>query len=191
MGQSVAGAAVEPRTARAVRERLAAIGMAPVGIDELGAVRDLAARLISPDIAGEEALRRVHRRTGYGFYVAREAGVMSAVMALVLLNGAGLAAVQAETFDPLAPDPAHAVAPFETPRAVYGWGVAAATRASAAVLVASSWAVLDVIPRPFFVRAATEAGWRMLTGKMSFVAYPGSTTGLLWWDAADRQRRAA
>ena len=117
MGQSVAGAAVEPRTARAVRERLAAIGMAPVGIDELGAVRDLAARLISPDIAGEEALRRVHRRTGYGFYVAREAGVMSAVMALVLLNGAGLAAVQTETFDPLAPDPAHAVLPFEPPRA--------------------------------------------------------------------------
>ncbi|HEX5776739.1 MAG TPA: hypothetical protein VFX95_08685 [Caulobacteraceae bacterium] len=174
-----------------MRERLAGIGMAPVRVDELGAVRDLAARLISPDIAGEEALRRVHRRTGYGFYVAREAGVMSAVMALVLLNGAGLAAVQAETFDPLAPDPAHAVAPPEAPQAVYGWGIAAATRESAAVLVASNWAVLDVIPRPFFVRAATEAGRRMLTQKMSFVPYPGSTTGLLWWDAAARQRRAA
>ena len=38
---------------------------------------------------------------------------------------------------------------------------------------------------------ATDAGRRMLTQKMSFVPYPGSTTGLLWWDAADRQRRAA
>lgn len=188
MGQSIAD---EPRTARAVRERLAGIGMAPVGADELGAVRDLAAHLISPNIAGEAALRRVHRRTGYGFYVAREAGVLSAVMALVLLNAAGLAAVRAETFDPLLPDPAHAVLPHEAPQGVYGWGVAAATRASAAVLVASCWAVLDVIPRPFFVRAATGAGRRMLTEKMSFVAYPGSTTGLMWWDAADRQRRAA
>ena len=191
MRRSIADGAVEPHTARALRERLAGIGMTPASSHELGAVRDLAARLISPDIAQAEALRSVHRRTGYGFYVAREGGVLSAVMALVLLNGAGLAAVQAETFDALRPDPVHAVTPFEPPQAVYGWGIAAATRESAGVLVASSWAVLDVVPRPFFVRAATDAGRRMLTDKMSFVPYPGSRTGLLWWDAVDRQRRRA
>jgi hypothetical protein len=189
--QSVAGKTGEGRTARALRDRLAGIGMVPAGGGELGAVRDLAARLIGPDIASEAVLSAIHRRTGYGFYVAREAGRLSAVMALVLLNGAGLAAVRADTFNSLEPDPAHAVSPSEAPEGVYGWGVAAATRESAGVLVASSWAVLDVVPKPYFARAATEAGRRMLTAKMGFVPYPGSTTGLLWWDAAERVARRA
>lgn len=191
MGQSVAGEAAKSGAARALRDRLAAIGMVPARLDETGAIRDLAARLIGPNIADEAALASIHRRTGYGFYVAREAGALSAVMALVLLNAVGLAAVRADTFNSLRPDPAQAVLPHEAPQAVYGWGIAAATRESARVLVESSWAVLDVVRRPFFVRAATEAGRRMLTEKMSFVPYPGSTSGLLWWDAAERQRRAA
>lgn len=190
MDRSIQSDAREGRTARALRERLARVGMTPAGDGELGAVRDLAARLIGPEIAAEPALRAILRRQGCGFYVAREDGVLTALMALVLLNEPGLAAVRAEAFDPIRPDPAHAVRPGETPLAVYGWGIAAATRESARVLVAGSWAVLDAAPVPFFARAATEAGRRLLTEKMRFAPYPGSTTGLLWWDAAERRRAA-
>lgn len=190
MRQSVAGGIVEPPAARALREGLAGIGMAPARSGDIGAIRGFAAGLIGPTIASEAALRGVFDRTGYGFYVTREAGVLSAVMALVLLNGAGLAAVRSGAFDPLQPDPAHVALPFEAPEAVYGWGVAAATRDGARKLIAGSWAVLDIVPKPYFARAATDAGRRLLTEKMGFVPYPGPDTGLLWWDS-HRRRRAA
>jgi hypothetical protein len=193
MRHSAADKIAQSRSAGALRDGLTPLGFAEAGVNELGAIRALAAGLISPHVAGEAALHALHSRTGYGFYVLREEGWITGLIALVLLNEAGLAAVRSETFNALDPSLEHAVARNEEPAAVYGWGIAGATREAAKVIVEGSWAVLAALPeQPFFVRAATEAGRRLLTEKMSFVPYPGSTTGLLWWEHGHAvPRRAA
>jgi hypothetical protein len=192
MRQSAAYGRAESRARRALRERLAPLGMAEAGAHELGAIRALAAGTISPDVAGEAALQALYRRTGYGFYVAREGGAISALIALVLLNDAGFAAIRRETFNSLNPSLDHAARADEEPVAVYGWGIAAANREAARTVVDGGWAVLEALPtQPFFARAATDAGRRLLTEKMRFVPYPGSATGLLWWEYGHTSERRA
>jgi hypothetical protein len=166
--------------------------MAEARAGELGAIRALAAGTISPDVACEEALHALYRRTGYGFYVAREGGSIDALIALVLLNEAGFDAIRRETFNALNPSLDHATRADEEPVAVYGWGIAAATREAARVVVDCGWAVLEALPeQPFFGRAATDAGRRLLTQKMRFVPYPGSNTSLLWWEYGHTSERRA
>lgn len=192
MRQSAADGRAKSRAARTLRDRLRPLGMVEAAANELGAVRKLAAGLISPAVASEEALHALYRRTGYGFYVAREEGWITALIALVLLNEAGLSAIRHEAFDSLSPALEHVVGADEEPVAVYGWGIAAATREAARIVVEGGWAVLAALPdQPFFVRAATDAGRRLLTEKMSFVPYPGSTTGLLWWEHGHAAPRRA
>jgi len=193
MRQTAAHRGAESRARRALREQLAPLGMTEASAGELGAIRALAAGTISPDVASEDALHALHRRTGYGFYVAREGGSIGALIALALLNQAGFTAIRGEKFNSLAPSLDHAARADEEPVAVYGWGIAAATREAAMTVVDGGWAVLTALPeQPFFARAATDAGLRLLTQKMRFVPYPGSTTGLLWWEHDHTvERRAA
>ncbi len=191
MGQCVAGNAERGRTARALRGTFARRGLFPIRPHEFAAVHDLGAGLIGQGVASEQSLRRVYNRQRCGFYVTREEGQVTGAMALVMLNEAGFDAVRTDNFDANTPDTAHEILPGEAPRAVYGWGIAAATRDSARAIVTCCWALLDTIPRPFFLRVATEAGRRLLADKMDFAPWPGSTTGLLWLDAGARLRRAA
>lgn len=191
MGQCVAGETGKGRTARALRNTFAGLGLHPARTDEFGAIHRLGSGLIGAGVAGEDALRAVHRRQRCGFYVVREDGRVTGAMALVLLNAAGLEAVCTDRFDANHPDPAHEILPGEAPVAVYGWGIAAANHDAARSIVACCWALLDTIAAPFFLRAATEAGRRLFTDKMEFAPYPGSTTGLLWWDVSDRRARRA
>lgn len=190
MGQSAARRGV----AQAMRGILEPIGMFDARADELGPARALAAELIGPCIATEETLAAIYARSGYGVYVVREEGRVAGVLALIFLNAAGLAAIEDDSFDALAPRVDYAVLPHEKPAAIYAWGIAAGSRDAAKVLVKGSWALGQAVPRqPFFVRAATDAGRRLLTEKMNFNPYPGSTSGLLWSDRSDDQarRRAA
>ena len=181
MGQSTASKIRESGVAQAMRTILEPIGMFDAELDEIGAARALAAQLIGPCIADEETLKAIYLRSGYGVYVVREYGRVAGVLALIFLNRAGLRAVEADTFDPLRPPIEMAVLPHEEPAAVYAWGIAAATREAAGILVSGSWALGAAVPdQPFFVRAATAAGRRLLTEKMAFEPHPGSTTGLLW-----------
>ena len=162
------------------------MGLVDAPLETLGAVRDMAAGLIGEGIASTEALTSVCAHTGYGIYLAREEGLPTGVVALIMLNARGLAAVKDDSFDPLAPDLALVAGPNEAPAAVYSWGIAAATREAAKACVQGCWEMRAEAPFiPFFVRAATEAGRRLLTEKLRFVPYPGTTTGLLWWERAD------
>jgi hypothetical protein len=170
--------------------------MARIGVDEaraedLGQARALAAALIDPAIAPEEAIRAIHARSGCGIYLVHEGGEVAGIVAMVLLNRAGLAAVKDNTFNPLTPALEHVAEAHEEPAAVYGWGVAGATREAASVVVQGSRVALETIRQPYFARAATEAGHRMLTAKLGFIPHPGSTTGLLWREPHGPARRAA
>jgi len=192
MQQSIAGKAWFPETAQRLRQAVERLGVFDAEPEELGQVRELAASLISPDVASLQTIQAVHERTGYGIYVVREAGAVAGWLALVMLNEAGLAAVEDDSFDPVNPDLRYLTSPFETPVAVYSWGIATASRPAAQALIESCWAIRRCLPDiPFFVRAATASGQRLLTEKLSFVSYPGTATGLLWWRRLDQARRAA
>lgn len=193
MRQSVAGQSSNVGVAQALRRALEPIGMFDARPDELGAVRALAVALISPHVASEESLAAIYRRTGYGVHVVRKDGEVAGVLALIFLNHAGLKAVETDAFNPLDPGLEYIVEGDEPPVAVYCWGIAANRRRAAGTLVEGSWAVRSVLPdTPYFVRAATDAGRRLLTQSMPFTPYPGSTSGLLWWPRYhERTRRAA
>ncbi|HEX6860823.1 MAG TPA: hypothetical protein VF138_11570 [Caulobacteraceae bacterium] len=171
--------------------------VAPTGLfeardDELGAVRELAARLISPHVASEESLRAIHQRTGHGVYVTRAEGQVTGFLAFVFVNGSGFGAICTDAFDPLQPQLEYVVERGVEPAAVYCWGIAADRPRAAAALVQGSWAARGALPAtPYFVRAATDNGRRLLTRNMAFEPYPGTRTGLLWWPVFEAGRRAA
>jgi hypothetical protein len=193
MRQSVAGKACRPSGLSVrLREALEPLGAAEAAPADIAEMRALAARLIGPEIASEQTLRTIHARTGYGFYVVREEGRIAAVLALIMLNGLGLDAMGRGLFDTLSPSPGHAARPDENPVAVYGWGVAGSSREHATAIVNACKTAREAAPElPFFARAATDAGRRLLTEKMAFRPYPGSSNGVLWWDRYDRETRRA
>jgi hypothetical protein len=175
-----------------LRQAVEPLGVVDAGPGDLGQVRTLAATLISPSVASLATIRAVHARTGYGIYVVREEGAVAGWLALVMLNEQGLAAVRDDSFDPIDPDLGCLASPLEAPVAVYSWGIATASRPAAKSLIEACWVVRERLPDiPFFVRASTEAGHRLLTEKLCFVGYPGTTSGLLWWRRLDQARRAA
>ena len=166
------------------------IGMEPATFADLAAGRALAASLIDPKIAAEEVLRAIHERNGAGLYVLREEGEVTGMLALVLLNAAGLRALCDNSFTPLAPSVDHVAALSEEPAAVYGWGSAARTRRAAAKVVLATATACDILPCPSFARGTTDAGLHVLTRRLGMTPYPGSTTGLVWRPYPQARRAA-
>jgi len=190
MGQSAAPLRCRSATAEALRAALVRIGMCEADPGELGPARALAASLINPAIASEESLRTLYARAQAGFYVVREYQGVTGVLALAFLNRAGLEALTGETFDPLTPRIEHVAAWYEEPAAIYGWGVAGANRTAAAIASLGSQTACELSPCPFFARAATEAGLRLLERRLHLVPYPGSPSGLLWREHSPARRAA-
>lgn len=191
MRQSVAGEA-STAGAIALARAVAPAGLFEARSDELGQVRALAARMISPQVASEDSLHAIHERTGHGVYVVRGEGEVIGFLAFVFVNHAGFGAICTDAFDTFDPQLEYVVAPDEEPAAVYCWGIAASRPRAAAALVQGSWAARGALPyAPYFVRAATDAGRRLLTRNMAFQPYPGSRSGLLWWPVFETGRRAA
>lgn len=175
-----------------LRQAVEPLGVVDAEPGDLAQVRTLAAELISPSVTSLATIQAVHERTAYGIYVVREEGAVAGWLALLMLNDAGLAAVEDDSFDPVSPDLGCLTSPLETPVAVYSWGIATASRQAAKSLIEACWVVREQLPDiPFFVRASTDAGRRMLTEKLYFVGYPGTASGLLWWRRLEQSRRAA
>jgi hypothetical protein len=155
----------------------------PVEAGETMEARQFAAGLIGRGIVSALDLERVHRQSGgLALFVAREEGALSGVLAFVLLNAAGLRAVQAESFDALAPAPWHLARPGERAEGFYGWGVAATTKPSARRVVGAAHAVMHgpLSHLPKYARPTTEAGRRLMCERLGFGDLPGSRTGLVW-----------
>jgi hypothetical protein len=175
-------AAPFPRSAAAdaLCAAMTAIGMEPATFTDLSAGRALAADMIDPKIAPEQVLRTIHARNGAGLYVFREEGEVTGMLALVLLNAAGFAALCDNTFTPLAPALDHVAALAEAPAAVYGWGSAGRTRRAAAKVVLATATACNTLPCPSFARGTTDAGLHVLTRRLGMTPYPVSRTGLVW-----------
>ena len=179
---------------RRIGRALARLGLRPAIPRDLEAGRDLAVRLIGPQITSLQRLRAVQRRSGIGAFVIGEPDTLEGIFVFLLLNPAGRAALCGDDFDGLSPDLALLAAPSEAPSAYYGWGFAATTPRARAAVVAGA----DVLRRrvlcdiPFFCRAVTPAGHRVVTSKLGYRDLPGSNTGLLWAPAlTEDSRRAA
>ena len=161
---------------------LAAFDVRPAKPHEVDAAHALARALIGERIVSAGDLARVHARTGGALFLTFEDGVLTGVLAFVLLNAAGHAAVLAESFDAVRPADAHIARAGEEAAAFYGWGVAATTRESAQRLIDGSQAMGQgsVSHLPYYARPTTPKGERLMRERLGFRDVPGSTSGLVW-----------
>ena len=119
--------------------------------------------------------------SGASVFVYRHDGAAQGFLAAILLRPSGLQKLESDSFDALAPDLEDICKAGETPAAVYAWGLAATTvRASAAVVRALMALRDEALPQvPFFCRAATPQGARVIHGKLGYEPYPNSQAGLM------------
>jgi hypothetical protein len=160
---------------------LESFGVFPARSDEFTRGRAIAAELISPDVASEETFAAVHNRNGAGVFVYRQDGLAQGFLGVILLRASGLAKIEADVFNAVAPDLDDVCETGEEPAAVYGWGFAATTARAAGAMVLGLMALRDKagLNVPFFCRAATPAGAKVLLGKMGYAPLKNSVTGLL------------
>lgn len=170
-----------PGPAQRVLACLETFGVFAARSDELARGRAIAAELISPDVASEDAFAAVHNRTGAGVFVYRQDGLAQGFLGVILLRASGLAKIEADTFNAVAPDIDDVCEAGEEPAAVYGWGFAATTARAAGAMVMGLMALRDRagLDVPFFCRAATPAGAKVILGKMGYAPLESSVTGLL------------
>lgn len=180
--------------ARRIFACLETFGVFPARADEFARGRAIAAELISPDLASEETFAAVHSRNGAGVFVYRQDGLAQGFLGVILLRASGLAKIEADDFDAVSPDLADICVEGEEPAAVYGWGFAATTARAAGAMVMGLMALREQagLNVPFFCRAATPAGVKVILGKMGYAPFPGSRTGILarFPDTADFEAAA-
>jgi hypothetical protein len=140
------------------------------------------AALIGDWIASLETITSVYNRNPLSFLFYREGEAVTGVVSVLLLRPSGLLAIATDKFDGVSPDIDVIAPPDEVPTAGYGWALAAKSRrAAAAVLLGLDKIHTDLFPQiPFFARAATPDGRRVLCGRLRYVPFPRSNTGLLW-----------
>jgi hypothetical protein len=158
------------------------LDLSPATPNDILSARNLAARLISPDVASAATLQAVHRHAGDGaVFVFREPEGLTGVVGFAPLTPAGLEALLAERFDATAPDLAHVAAPGEQTAAGYGWGMAGSTPAARKAVVGAAIALYEqILPDlPWFTRAATPDGRRVVLGKFGYEPLLSSGSGLL------------
>ncbi len=171
---------------------LAGINLYPAEPEECDAGRAIAADLISPHVALAATFRRVHARTGCSVYVSRQDGQVTGVLGLVPLQPAGLKAVEEHVFVARNPPDEHVCAPGDLFPGLYGWGFAASSRKASAMVVMGAIRIREHLADiPFFTRAATPAGVRIICGKMGYRPYPGAPDDLLWHPVPAPEENAA
>ena len=140
------------------------------------------AALIGDWIASVETITDVYRRNPLSFLFYREDERITGVVAFLLLRPAGLLAIATDKFNGVTLDLDLVSSPDEVPLAGYGWALAAKSRRSAAAVLLGLEKVRTALyPQiPFFARAATPDGRRVLCGRLRYIPFPRSTTGMLW-----------
>jgi hypothetical protein len=147
---------------------------------EMSEARALAARMIGDGIVSAEALDRVQAHSGCAVFVAHEAGELTGVLAFLLLNAAGKAAVLRGDFDATDPDLAHVAGPDEVYCAAYGWGVCATSKDTARRILTGSAATKHLTDHvPCYARPVTEAGERLMRERLGYVDLP-ECPGMVW-----------
>ncbi len=160
---------------------LSAIGLSIPVHDELADARAIAARLIGSHIASLETFHAVAKRNPTSLMVYHEQGVVTGLLGFLLLRPPALYNLATDKFDAVNPDLDLLTEPNEEPLAAYGWGLAATSLRAAAVVLNGANLFRELMPSiPFFARAATPDGRRILCGRLGYTPFPRNTSGLLW-----------
>ena len=154
--------------------------------------RALAAELIGPAIALTQTLLRVQARCGAAIFVQRAEGVVTGVSTLLPLRLEGRRAIESHAFDTRLPPDELLCAPGDSLAAVYPWGFAARTRRASAAVVSMVIRLREHWPDiPFYTRAVTPSGSKVVRGRMGYSPYPGAPDDLLWNPVCTLQERVA
>jgi hypothetical protein len=178
---------------REVIDLLAGIDLQPADASDCEIGRAMAAELISPQVAPASTLQRVQARTGGSAVFIQRRGVeIIGVTTMLPLNAAGRLAVEQHRFLPKEPLDEQLCAEGEPLAAMYAWGFAAKTRNAAANVIRMTMLLRDRYAQiPFFTRAVTPAGAKVVRGRMGYSPYPGAPDDLLWNPVRTSQERAA
>jgi hypothetical protein len=161
--------------------------------EECDAGRQIAADTISPNVATAQAFRRVQAYTGSSVWVHRQNGEVTGVLGMVAVSPAGLRAIETHAYPSKDPPEEFLCAPGGMFAGNYGWGFASKTKRAAVQVVLGAIKLRERFPElPFFTRAATPAGVRIICGpKMGYVPFPGAPDDLLWQPVRTPEERAA
>lgn len=148
-----------------VARHAATFGLMVLHGQDIALARDIGAAMIGADLASAETLTRCQQTAEAVVFGYREADVLTGMMALLPLNGAGLRQLEAASFDARDPSLDLVSRPGEAPACYYAWGIAATTKDAARALIKASaslhthlfWAI------PSYTRAATEDGLRLMS----------------------------
>jgi hypothetical protein len=171
---------------------LAPIDLHPADPAECAAGRALAADKISPHVASAETFVRAQTRTGAAVFVQTSHGEVTGVTGMLALNADGLREIVEHRFTSKDPPDELLCTSGENVAAMYAWGFASSTRKAAAAVVMMTMVLRDNYPEiPFFTRAVTPAGVKVICGRMGYSPYPGAPDDLLWNPARSIEERAA
>ena len=179
-----------------VLQAMAKLGLRLATDKDIAEGRALAERLVGPAIASLDVMLRVQARTGCTSFVMRsaEGRLIGALAVIPLSAGAGPSLARGD-FDGLSPPDAVLAGPGDVAMAFYGWGMAGLTpRGRAAVIAAAMRLQREVYgDLPFYARAATSQGERVLHDRMGARAHAGGLVSAPPWRADDRPapRKAA
>ena len=163
-----------------IRKALLRDGLRPMTAEDLPAIGAMADALIGPGIAPGEVIDAVAERSQCSLFVHDRAGVLGGALAIIPVNPVGLAALEADRFDGTNPPIDGVARPGEPLAGIYGWGfVGVSLRATAAVVSGMHRLRVETYPRlPFFGRAATDAGRKVMEGRLGYGLQPGTASGL-------------
>lgn len=164
----------------AIRQCVAQDGLVPMNSTVLPAAGELAGASVGPAIVRRADFIAVDTITECTAFAYLDRGELVGALAIIPLRAQGLAALEADRFDGVRPDPDHLARPGEPAAAIYGWGiVGAGPRSRAAVLRGVDRLRRELLfDLPWYCRAATDDGARVILGRLGYAPVAGSTSGL-------------
>lgn len=180
------------------REKHACRALAPLGLrlatpQDIAEGHAMAVALLGPGVASVETLERVQALTGCAAFAMRShEGALIGALSVIPLGAGARASLAAGRFDGLEPPDAMVARPGEPAIAFYGWGMAGLTARARAAVVAGAMRLQREVyaPLPFYARAASSEGEKVLHDRMGARPLPGSD-GLVfappWSAATDRK----
>lgn len=177
------------RTRRALSE----LGLSLATAADIDEGRAVAAALLGEPVTSAAALHRIQARTACSSFVARDAaGALQAAISIIPLTAAALPVMARGAFDGLEPPQRLAARPQDQVCAFYGWGMAGIGRRGRALAVTAAMTLQREVYGhvPFYARAASDEGERILHARMGARPLPGSG-GLVWAPSHAPVRKAA
>jgi hypothetical protein len=159
------------------REIMGELGLYLASQRDIAEAHAIAERLLGSPIASTTTIGAIQARTGCACFVARSPeGALTASISSIPLSLAAAPLLAAGEFDGIDPPERLAARPGEPVIAWYGWGMAGLTlRGQALVVRAAMRQQQDIYAAvPFYARAATSDGERVMQERMGVRPLPGA-----------------